>query len=194
MNNPYDTNYFQSLYNAGALPQIRTAPPRVVHTHSVETVIKEVPARVEPAPVRIDEERLAKLLNPLAELKRTPVASGVGEIYMSTEQYSGLYLFAKAKYIFQKNLEVHALKIPKDETLGHLDNATSEAISIISHFPVTNTAIDPSERWRSYRDLPILPEQSLTERLGNTVFRTSRLDLQAILSSDPLTSIDRSVD
>ncbi|MBQ69237.1 hypothetical protein CL689_04155 [Candidatus Saccharibacteria bacterium] len=191
----YDVNYFQSLYNSGALPQLlRTAQPTPVHTHSTETIIREVPARVQNQPVRVDTDQLAKILDPLSQLKRTPVASGVGEIYMSTGQYSGLYLFAKAKYIFQRNLEAHTLKIPQDETLGHIDHATSDAMAIISRFPLTNTAIDPSERWKSYRDLAILPEQSLTERLGNTVFRTSRLDLHAILSSDPLTSIDRSVD
>ena len=191
----YDVNYFQSLYNAGALPQLlRTNQPQPVHTHRVETIVREIPVPAQEPPPRLDTERMAKMLDPLSHLPRTPVANGVGEIYMSTEQYSGLYLFAKAKYIFQRNLEAYTLKIPQDEMLGQLDRATADVMGLIDRMPVTNSAIDPSERWKTYRGMSIDQEGSLTDRLGKTVYRTSKLDLHAILSSDQLTAVDRSTD
>lgn len=190
----YDVNYFQSLYNAGALPQLRTPQPSVIHTHSTETIVREVPAQA-PTPVHtLDTEKLAKVLDPLAQMRRTPVAAGVGEIYMSTEQYSGIYLLAKAKYIFQKNLEAFPIKAPKDEMLGEIDRATSEAMSLIGRMPKTGTSIDPSERWKTYRDMSIETDAGLTARLGESIFRSSRLDLHAIINSDALTAIDRSND
>ena len=156
MSNPYDTNHFQALYNAGALPQIRTAAPQVIHTHSIQTVVKEVPAYSPPEPVAFDHEGLARILDPLAGLKQQ---------YEDKRRYIGMsredvYAAWQLNYTYNVFLTnklpawAESKRFSNRPTVEGIQKAFDSIGEAVKAIEQSDNPVAVGQQWASFRDKP----------------------------------------